>query len=184
MLSVRGKGVTMLDCLYQLAKDFQTLLVGVIGFSGVIITLQKNSRLSREQHERGIKHDREVLKTALCAELKLNLKSFSDKAIALEKGQEESDAFYPTEVNTKIYQRFIEKLGLLSTEEVAAVINAYALIEEAPMRLRLLSSGHDSSYDKTGYIFIKASENKTALGVYKSFLPSIQNALEKLSIVD
>jgi hypothetical protein len=44
----------MLDCLYQLAKDFQTLLVGVIGFSGVIITLQKNSRLSREQPISGI----------------------------------------------------------------------------------------------------------------------------------
>jgi hypothetical protein len=166
--------LTMVDCLYQLVKDFQTLLVGVIGFSGVIVTLLMNSRLSRKQH------DREVLKTALCAELELNRKSFSDKASTPEDDQEESGAFYPIEMKTSIYQAFIEKLGLLSTEEVSAVINAYTLIDEAPVRLGLLSSGHDPSYDKPGYIFIKASHSKTAAGIYKSFLPSIETALEKL----
>ena len=170
----------MFDCLYQLMKDFQTLFVGVIGFVGVIITLRINSRILREQHERSIRHDREVLKTALCAELKLNRKSFSDKALSSEEGQEESDAFYPIEMNTRIYQNFIDKLGLLSTEEVSAVVNAYTLIEEAPMRLGLLSSGYDESYNKPGYIFIKAEHSKTAAGVYKSFLPAIDTALEKL----
>ena len=172
--------LTMFDCLYQLVQDFQTLLVGVIGFSGVIVTLRMNSRLSRKQHERSIKHDREVLKTALCAELELNRKSFSDKASTPEDDQKESDAFYPIGMNTNIYQTFIEKLGLLSTEEVSAVINAYTLIDEAPARLRLLSSGHDPSYDKPGYIFIKASHSKNAAGIYKSFLPSIETALKKL----
>lgn len=170
----------MFDCLYQLMKDFQTLFVGVIGFSGVIVTLRMNSRLSREQHERSIKHDREVLKTALCAELEINRKSFSDKALSTEEEQEESDAFYPIEMNTRVYQKLIENLGLLSTDEVSAVINAYTLIDETPTRLSLLSSGHDPSYDKPGYIFIQASHSKTAAGIYKSFLPSIDTALEKL----
>lgn len=175
-----NKVQTMFDCLYQSVKDFQTIIVGVIGFSGIIVTLRMNSRLSRDQHERSIKHDREVLKTALCAELDINRKSFSDKSLSTEEEHEESDAFYPIEMNTMVYQKLIEKLGLLSTEEVSAVINAYTLINEAPTRLRLLSSGHDPSYDKPGYIFIKASHSKTAAGIYNSFLPSIDAALEKL----
>ena len=176
--------LTIFDCLYKLIKDFQTLLVGVIGFSGVIITLLMNSRLSRKQHERIIKHDREVLKTALCAELELNRKSFSHKGSTLEDDQKESDSFHPIGMITNVYQAFIEKLGLLSTAEVSAVINAYTLIDEAPVRLGLLSSGHDPSYDKPGYIFIKASHSKTAAGIYNSALPSIQIALEKLSAPD
>ncbi len=170
----------MLDCLYQVVKDFQTIIVGVLGFSGVIFTLQMTSRLSREQHERSVKHDREVLKTALRAELELIQKAFSDKAASPEDDREESDAFFPEETHTKVYQSFVGKLGLLSPEEVSAVIKAYTLIEETPTRLRLLSSGHDPSYDKPGYIFIKAPHSKTAAGIYKSFLPSIEAALQKL----
>jgi hypothetical protein len=164
------------DCLYQLVKDFQTLIVGVLGFAGVIYTLQMNSRLSREQYERSVKHDRVVLKTALRAELELIRKTFSDKATP---DLEESDAFFPAETHTNIYKNFVAKLGLLSAEEVS-VIEAYTLIEEVPTRLRLLSSGHDSSYDKPGYIFIKAPHSKTAAGIYKNFLPSIKTALQKL----
>ena len=167
----------MFDYLYQFVKDFQTLIVGVLGFAGIIFTLRMNSRLLREQHERSIKHDREVLKIALCAELELIRRKFSDNATS---NAEESDAFFPVETHTNIYKNFIAKLGLLSAEEVSAVIEAYTLIEEVPTRLRLLSSGHDSSFDKPGYIFIKAPHSKTATGIYKSFLPSIKTAIKKL----
>jgi hypothetical protein len=176
-----GKEIlTMLDCLYQFVKDFQTIIVGLLGFSGVIYTLRMNAQLSQKQHERSVKHDREVLRTALRAELELIRKSFSDKASSIEENNEESDAFYPSESHTSIYQNFVGKLGLLSAEEVSSVIEAYTLIFEAPTRLRLLSSGHDPSYDKPGYIFIKAKHCKTATGIYKSFLPSIEAALQKL----
>jgi hypothetical protein len=120
------------------------------------------------------------LKTALRAELELIRKSFSDKTVSPECDNEDSDAFFPDETYTKVYQNFIGKLGLLSAEEVSAVIEAYTLVDEVPTRLRLLSSGHDPSYDKPGYIFIKAPHGKTASGIYGSFLPSIEKALQKL----
>ena len=170
----------MAECLYQLVKDFQPLIVGVFGFSGVIYTLQANARLSQKQHERSVKHDRDVLKTALRAELELVRRTFADKATSSEDNHEESDAFYPSETHTEVYQNFLGKLGLLSAEEVSIVIEAYTLIDEAPMRLRLLSSVDDPSYDKPGYIFIKASHSRTAAGIYKSFLPPIEAAIEKL----
>jgi hypothetical protein len=170
----------MWDCLYQFVKDFQTIIVGLIGFSGVVITLRMNAQLSQKQHERVVKHDREVLKTALCAELELIRKSFSDKASSVEENAEERDTYYLSESRTDIYQNFVGKLGLLSAEEVSSVVEAYTLIDEASTRLRLLSSGHDPSYDKPGYIFIRANHSNTASGIYKSFLPAIEVALKKL----
>ena len=59
----------MLHCLYHLILDFQTLIVGALGFAGVIYTLRANSTASRKQHERVVNHECEVLKTALRAEL-------------------------------------------------------------------------------------------------------------------
>lgn len=169
----------MFDLLYQFVKDFQSIIVGLIGFSGVIYTLRMNAQLSRKQHERTVKQEREVLRTALRAELELIRKSFSNNASSIEE-DEESDAFYPSESHTIIYQNFVGKLGLLSPKEVSAVIEAYTLTHEAPTRLRLLSSEHEPSYDKPGYIFIKSNHCKTASGVYKSFLPAIEEAIQKL----
>ena len=180
-MGVRGiQEKVMLDCLYQLAKDFQTLIVGVLGFSGVIYTMRVNSRLSREQHERNITHEREIMKKALRAELQLIQKVFTDNSKESPDNSEESDTFFPEKTYIDVYQAFVGKLGLLSLEQASAVIKAYTLTEEAPTRLRLLSTGHDQSFDKPGYIFIKAAHCKTAVGMYKSFLPAIEEAIRKL----
>ena len=170
----------MLDCLYQIAKDFQTLIVGMLGFTGVIYTLYTNARLAREQHTRNVAHEREVLIKALRAELGLIKKSFSGKSISLEADREHADAFFPEETHTKVYHAFISKLGLLSPEQASAVIVAYTLVLEVPTRLRLLSSGHDLSFDKPGYIFIQGKYGKAATGIYEAFLPAIEEALYKL----
>ncbi len=171
----------MVDCLYQFAKDFQTLIVGVLGFSGVIFTLRVNSRLSRDQHERNITHEREVLKAALRAELELIHHAFTDKSISLEGDHENIGAFFPEETHTKIYNKCIEKLGLLSPEQVSAVIEAYTVIDEVPTRLRLLTSEHDSFLNNPGYIFIERKYDETATGIYKAFLPTIEKALNLLA---
>ncbi|MDD2738674.1 MAG: hypothetical protein PHR94_07045 [Methylomonas lenta] len=170
----------MLHCLYQLIKDFQSLIVGIVGFSGVIITLFMNARLLRLQHQRNVDHERNTLKIALISELTLNQRVFSDKSEVSENNQEEIGAYYPIEAHTKIYQNFLGKLGLLSEEEAEVVVNAYTLIQELPIRLTFLSSPHDQSFEKQNYIFISSQFSSAAAGIYKSFLPSIETALNKL----
>jgi len=170
----------MFDCWYQFLKDFQTLVVGALGFLGVIYTLRVNSRLSREQHERKIEHEHEVLRTALSAELALIQKSFIQNSNTMDDEHGVSDAFFPERVSTEVYQANLNKLGLLTAEQVSAVIKAYALAEEVPTRLRLLSSGHDNSYNKPGYIFIQQENYENAVNLYKALHPEIQKALNML----
>ena len=96
----------------------------------------------------------------------------------------ESDAWYPTTTETMVYRSFIHKLGLLSSDQVAAVIKAYTLIEEMPKRIGLLSSERNSSCDKPGYIYVEVPHTKTVAGIYKRFLPSINDAIDKLKRVN
>ena len=53
----------MLDNLLQFFKCYQTFIVGVLGFSGVIFTIFMNSKMSRDQHSRQIKHEQETVRT-------------------------------------------------------------------------------------------------------------------------
>lgn len=170
----------MTDCIYQFLSDFQTLIAGLIGFTGVIITLLINAWLSRRQHYRAIEHETGTIRTALIAELELIEKSFQDKSVPSKDGEKPSDAFHPGSTPQPIFDNFIEKIGLLSSEEVSAVIEAYTMVNEAPSRIQLLFAGHDPSFNKQGYIFIRAKHEKTASGIYENFLPAIREALAAL----
>ena len=58
--------VDLLDFL----KEFQTAIVGIIGFSGVIIAQFVNASLSRKQIDRNLEQKRTALKISLLAELR------------------------------------------------------------------------------------------------------------------
>ena len=62
-----------------LIKEYQTLVVGALGFTGVILTLIMNARLNREQHTRQIEHERTGLKAALSTELSIISDTFRDR---------------------------------------------------------------------------------------------------------
>ncbi len=165
---------------YEIFKNFQTLIVGILGFSGVMFTLYTNARIGREQVKNSIAHERGTLKTALSAELGLILAYFYELAKTSDANGEKTSAFYPEEISQLVYRSFITKIGLLSSEQAAAVIKAYSLINELTIRLKLLSAGHDPSFNKQGYIFISEEHEETALSIYRNFIPIIEQAIEAL----
>jgi hypothetical protein len=176
----------MPECLYQLAKDFQTIIVGLIGFSGVIFTLYTNARLSRKQHERNISHEKETLRAALHAELELARRAFSrigtpiNERNETDRVEEDSGAFFPERYSQSVYQSLISKIGLLPLSAIPKVIDAHSLIDELPTRLRLLSTDNHESFERPGYIYISARYVDTATSIYRNFLPRIEHALEAL----
>lgn len=168
----------MLSCIYKIFVDFQTLIVGVIGFVGVVYTLRENALLAKKQHERVIDHEKETLRAALVAELEIIYKSLNGLA---ESSTPSQGAFYPEEIPHIVYKSLISKIGLLTSEEVGAVIKAYALVNELPARLKLLSVGHHQSFDRASYIFIQTEHVQTASGVCRNFAGAIVEAISALN---
>jgi len=169
----------MLDCIYTFVKDFQTLIVGVIGFTGVILTIKKNAAIANEQQAQNINHERATLRNALISELELIRDTFI-KNSEVPEGDEQEDAFYPMESHTKVYQSFINKLGLLTNKEASSVITAYTLVDELPIRLNLLSPYEDRSFGRYGYIYIEAQYAEAARGIYASFATKLEDAINHL----
>lgn len=126
------------------ARDYgamtATLIVGVVGFAGVIGAQFLNAYLARRQRREAIEHERRALRTALVAELtraKGILQGRADTTAKTPPGQE-AEFFVPTRPMTHVYDRLTDKLGLLKATEVGKVVEAYEMLRELPLRLRLL----------------------------------------------
>jgi hypothetical protein len=63
--------------LYTLVQEFQSLIVGTLGFAGVIITLVLNARYAREQRREERSHECQTLRVALIEELSINRMSLA-----------------------------------------------------------------------------------------------------------
>ena len=170
----------MCESLLMCFEKYQTFIVGILGFGGVIITIYMNARLSRSQHERQIAHDRRAFRTAISSELRIIKKILDGRCKQIDEDGEKSSAFYPEHISTEVYNKLINKIGLLSQHEIETVIEAYALVNDLPIRLRLLSTEHDTSFKRQGYIYIDAGHESTAIGVHKSFLPKIEKAIQTI----
>jgi hypothetical protein len=59
----------MLNCIADFVRTYQTLIAGIVGFSGVIITLLVNAHLVRAHETRKEKRETDALRKALMEEL-------------------------------------------------------------------------------------------------------------------
>ena len=137
----------MLDWLtYDVAKDFQTLTVGVVGFRGVILTLLLNARLDRQRHERELASRRETVRVALLAELDRNRETLQKN---LERISERG-FFIPRRPLCAIYESLLDRIGCLRPEEARVVYEAYVhlpLIQQSVHLLRDLRARTGAAVD-------------------------------------
>lgn len=110
-------------------QEFQTLIVGIVGFAGVILTLCFNARQAREQRREERRHECQTLRAALIEELKINretlvsnMHNVRDTANGLPEG---GGYFVPTDPMDDAYRAFTLRIGLLSQAEVSKVMYAY-----------------------------------------------------------
>jgi hypothetical protein len=105
----------------EFIRTYQTFVVGLLGFAGVITTLIVNAALQRVQERR--KEHREVLalRTALLEELKLEKASLERTVVSLDETINENTqtAFY---LNLhrfdRVFYASIERLGLLPSHQI------------------------------------------------------------------
>jgi hypothetical protein len=102
-------------------ERFQTSIVGIIGFAGVILTLIASSLSSRREHQRQVETRRTALRRILAAELR-------NYARALRKNLEQekpAEAFISVgRIRRLLSDHLTADLGLLEVHEIDIVVNA------------------------------------------------------------
>ncbi len=174
----------MLDETLYLIERFQTLTAGLIGFSGVVLALLGNAWSVRRQHARQIDHERQVLRTALRSELGILRDAYSDRIDMIDQAQQgnSSEVLVPLNTMTDAYGQLLEKLGLLSEEEVQATMTAYALVRQMPERVQLLRRHHGTAYEQESSMALVDSPLFTALRqMHQNYLQKIDEAITALS---
>lgn len=112
-------------------NNYQTLIVGFVGFAGVILTLWYNAKTARDQRNEEREHERKALRAALIAELQINRDSLEGNLRKLKENppKEEGGAFVPTDRMDGAYRSFLPRIGLLSKSEVRKVMWAYLSLQ-------------------------------------------------------
>ena len=69
-------------------KSYQTVIVGVLGFLGVMATLAINAWLERKAERRRIEHETQILRTALIEEMKVQRGALFNVAESSKKAKD------------------------------------------------------------------------------------------------
>lgn len=150
---VRRTGRPLIDpTILDFIERFQTLLVGIVGFVGVIWTLRANVRHSHKKYQRQTNTRRMTLRRILAAE-------FRSYTRALKANLETTDPEGHLSVG-KIHRLFSEdlavELGLLELGEVDVVVNALISLEGMDQYLGYISAGQT---DKRYLVPVSAMED-------------------------
>ena len=119
-------------------EDYQTLIVGTLGFTGVIITLLVNAWLARRQRRDEQRHERQTLRIALIEELKINRDAVDRNMEPPAEDSKPKGAFVPTDPMDDAYRAFTDRIGLLSRDEVSKIMFAYLSLRTYNAKLFLI----------------------------------------------
>jgi hypothetical protein len=171
--------------MFCLLKQFQTLAVGIVGFTGVILTLAMNARLSRMQHARQVQHDAQVLRAALIAELEVIREAFRDRVEIIDEtlnaAKPRQSMLVPLDSLTDVYTNLVGKIGLLSERESRAVVRAYVLVRQLPERVKLLSHQYGDDEEKErGWARVDGRLFDALKTMHENYLKDVDAALVEL----
>ena len=166
-------------------RQFQTLVVGIVGFVGVVITLMVNAVLARRQQDRAIRHQTNTLRVALRAELEIIREAFLDRIEAIKEAETNTrtrSMLIPLDTMTDVYTQLIDQIGLLSRKETAAVVRAYILIRQMPQRIELLSKQHATEVEKArGFAEVDGDLFAAVKTMHENYLADIDGAITALT---
>ncbi len=163
--------------LWTVIETFQNLIVGIIGFGGVIFTLWFNSKEAREQRRDERQHDRETLRVALTEELKINRHSLKENMDSLKEQPPEKagGAFVPTDPMDDAYRAFIDRIGLLSKAEVSKVMDAYLMLQTYNAKLFLVGVPVHTS---PRHVQVPAKNFPLLAGMQENLIGPLDEAIE------
>ena len=166
--------------ILEVLERFQTSLVGVLGFTGVILTMIVNAKTQRDLQSAQRQHEVRSLRTALLVELKTNVQMYETRISDLSQADGMHHALIQSKVTNSIYQSSLPNVGLLSAHEVESVLRAYLLLEETPYRLRLLVGTNNVGGYNDEFIRIDSNKQHGARQIHEALLPRLREAVAAL----
>jgi len=161
-------------------KTYQTLVAGIVGFTAVVFTMLANAYLQRAQHKRAIQHEKQALRSALKAELNANIQIYEHRIEQFNEPGGDKDALMQNKVQDNVYNRLLEKIGILEPGEIKAIIEAYQLIYETPYRIRILVGTDAIGGFENEHIRLKSEHIGTVKKIHKALMPKILAAIESI----
>jgi hypothetical protein len=158
---------------YDAIRDFQSLAVGIVGFTGVILTLFISARQARTALAETIEHQRRALRVAVVEELKQIKASLSEGLDAIHDPHLPAPVLLVPMLATEIYSMVVKDIGLLRTDQAQAVILAYASVHRLDMNL----SFHNKT-DARGYVRVEGSTEQLTSIFLTTAIQRVQLALD------
>lgn len=126
---------------YEFAKDFQSAIVGIVGFGGVIWTQKSNARLTRDQHELERRHGAEALKSSFLTELKMFQSIFKYQAGTPPVQPDDGGHRLVPRIRRDVSVPLMKDIGLLTILgiDVDKILDAIVSIDELDRKLPLIS---------------------------------------------
>jgi len=158
-------------------QSYQILFTGLLGFAGVIVTMLANAKMQRDQYEGQIIHETNSLRAAIKSELKANKQTYELRITQFNEPCEYSDALVPSKLIDNIYKELVNKIGLLTDEEIEEIIRVYALMAELPYNLRILVGTNNVGGFNNEFIRVSKDQQNIVIEMHKNNLPAINQAI-------
>lgn len=130
--------------ILEFAREFQTGIIGVVGFLGVIATLKANAHLAREMEESQYNRRRNFVKTAVIEELKLFHWIFENGHRDMEPKQGES--LLVPKMNRLVTSELMSELAVLEPEDMKVALMALFNVDEVYKRLAIIGKPSGDHY--------------------------------------
>jgi len=171
-----------MECIYIFLFKYQTLVSGVVGFLGIILTLLFNGKMQREQRTEIRMREKESIIAAVYAELSINKDVIQSLVASFQEKKDMPGYFHmvPKRLLNDVYMNNLNKLGLLSTKQSSSIINVYILLER--LNDDLLTISHWSN-SKLHDDFIKIPTGdwaRQAINQIKPYISQIDHVLKEL----
>lgn len=158
---------------FELAQEFQTAIVGAIGFAGVILTLIANFRIEAKTSARETRKRAAAVATLVEAELRLLL-----GAMLLGSEIRSDDAHSHTQM-PRLRLRFsnlvLNDLGLLESDLCRKIVLALSTVDNVMAKVRITAESETAEY------FSVPSKNCALVAkIYLSHSKVLEEALEAL----
>lgn len=152
--------------LLELVKSFQTMIVGAVGFLGVIWTMRANARIARAEHQRQLETKRATLRRILAAEFRNYSHALRGN---LKASTPEGELFSVGRVTRIFSESLATDLGLLELDEIDIVVNALISMEG----LNHFLENHSLEHSETRFLVPVAAWEE-----YREAASKTANALE------